>query len=163
MPKFFRCPNCGAEVPINAKACPECGSDEETGWSEAAQTMHLLPRSAHPDDEITPRQPWTRYVAAGLAGIFVSYLLAGSGFGWILYILCAGGIGWGLYTFSQRSSKNSMTSLESHLRRKLIERTQGDKAMAERLIEYERARVPEATQVQLIQSAIERLQWDRSR
>jgi uncharacterized membrane protein YvbJ len=28
------CPNCGAEVPRNAKACPECGSDEQTGWSE---------------------------------------------------------------------------------------------------------------------------------
>ena len=30
------CPNCGAEVPRNAKACPECGSDETTGWSETA-------------------------------------------------------------------------------------------------------------------------------
>jgi hypothetical protein len=30
------CPNCGAEVPPNAKACPECGSDETTGWSETA-------------------------------------------------------------------------------------------------------------------------------
>ena len=31
------CPNCGAEVPRNAKACPECGSDEATGWSEQAR------------------------------------------------------------------------------------------------------------------------------
>jgi zinc-ribbon domain len=30
------CPNCGAEVPRNAKACPACGSDESTGWSEAS-------------------------------------------------------------------------------------------------------------------------------
>ena len=30
------CPNCGAVVPPDAKACPECGSDEETGWSEEA-------------------------------------------------------------------------------------------------------------------------------
>jgi len=28
------CPNCGATVPREAKACPECGSDEQTGWSE---------------------------------------------------------------------------------------------------------------------------------
>ena len=41
------CPNCGAEVPEGAPACPECGSDEETGWSEEAQT----PGSALPDDE----------------------------------------------------------------------------------------------------------------
>jgi ssDNA-binding Zn-finger/Zn-ribbon topoisomerase 1 len=30
----FTCPNCGEEVPAGAKACPECGSDEKTGWSE---------------------------------------------------------------------------------------------------------------------------------
>jgi hypothetical protein len=29
----FICPACGAEVPAKAKACPECGSDEKTGWS----------------------------------------------------------------------------------------------------------------------------------
>src|SRR5215469_6177560 len=35
------CPNCGANVPRNAKACPECGSDEETGWSEEAHVGGL--------------------------------------------------------------------------------------------------------------------------
>lgn len=30
----FICPVCGAEVPAKAKACPECGSDEKTGWSD---------------------------------------------------------------------------------------------------------------------------------
>jgi RNA polymerase subunit RPABC4/transcription elongation factor Spt4 len=30
----FDCPNCGAEVPAGAAACPECGSDEKTGWNE---------------------------------------------------------------------------------------------------------------------------------
>ena len=35
------CPNCGAPVPPKAKACPECGSDDETGWSEAAETDGL--------------------------------------------------------------------------------------------------------------------------
>ncbi|HZV37023.1 MAG TPA: zinc-ribbon domain-containing protein [Verrucomicrobiae bacterium] len=41
------CPNCGADVPPQAKACPECGSCEETGWSEAAETGDL----DLPDDE----------------------------------------------------------------------------------------------------------------
>ena len=35
------CPNCGAEVPPTARACPECGADERTGWSEAARTDGL--------------------------------------------------------------------------------------------------------------------------
>jgi len=32
--EYFECPHCGARVRVGAAACPECGSDEETGWSE---------------------------------------------------------------------------------------------------------------------------------
>ncbi len=35
------CPNCGAEVPPGARACPECGSDEQTGWSDQARASEL--------------------------------------------------------------------------------------------------------------------------
>lgn len=35
------CPNCGADVPRNARACPECGSDDKTGWSDDASSSHL--------------------------------------------------------------------------------------------------------------------------
>ena len=35
------CPNCGAEVPPKARSCPECGSDEQTGWSAEAQSSGL--------------------------------------------------------------------------------------------------------------------------
>jgi hypothetical protein len=35
------CPHCGAEVPRNARACPECGSDEQTGWSDDAHSQRL--------------------------------------------------------------------------------------------------------------------------
>lgn len=41
------CPNCGAEVPRKARACPECGADEKTGWSETAHAQRL----DLPDDE----------------------------------------------------------------------------------------------------------------
>ena len=41
------CPNCGAEIPRNAKACPECGSDEKTGWSKKAHADNL----GLPDEE----------------------------------------------------------------------------------------------------------------
>ncbi|MDR3456364.1 MAG: zinc ribbon domain-containing protein [Verrucomicrobiae bacterium] len=35
------CPNCGADVPRNAKACPGCGADEKTGWSDKAYVSGL--------------------------------------------------------------------------------------------------------------------------
>lgn len=31
------CPHCGAEVPPRSTACPQCGSDDKTGWSEDAR------------------------------------------------------------------------------------------------------------------------------
>ncbi|MCF6159608.1 MAG: zinc-ribbon domain-containing protein [wastewater metagenome] len=34
MADYFTCPNCGAEVPLKSLACPECGSDRNTGWSD---------------------------------------------------------------------------------------------------------------------------------
>ena len=34
MSDYFNCPNCGTEVTLKALSCPECGSDEKTGWSE---------------------------------------------------------------------------------------------------------------------------------
>lgn len=41
------CPVCGAEVPERASACPQCGADEHTGWSERADAQRL----DLPDDE----------------------------------------------------------------------------------------------------------------
>ena len=35
------CPNCGVEVPRKARACPGCGADEQTGWSEEAYGQRL--------------------------------------------------------------------------------------------------------------------------
>ena len=35
------CPNCDADVPPGAKACPECGSCDKTGWSDAASSDTL--------------------------------------------------------------------------------------------------------------------------
>lgn len=37
------CPHCGALLKKNAISCPECGSDEKTGWSDQASADWLLP------------------------------------------------------------------------------------------------------------------------
>jgi uncharacterized membrane protein YvbJ len=33
MNQSVNCPYCGGEISLKAKACPHCGSDENTGWS----------------------------------------------------------------------------------------------------------------------------------
>ena len=49
------CANCGASIPRGAKACPECGADERTGWRETSVYDNLdLPESAF-EDETTPQ------------------------------------------------------------------------------------------------------------
>lgn len=35
--KPFLCPVCGEEVSPNAKACPECGACDKSGWRLASQ------------------------------------------------------------------------------------------------------------------------------
>jgi hypothetical protein len=46
------CPQCGAEVPPRARACPECGSCEATGWSDNAHADRLgLPDESFDYDE----------------------------------------------------------------------------------------------------------------
>jgi len=61
----FVCPHCGADLPLAATFCPECGSDEETGWSEDAHYGGLdLPEPE--DGEEEPAEPVTPSGAAGL-------------------------------------------------------------------------------------------------
>jgi len=51
------CPNCGAEVPRKALACPECGADEQTGWSEEAYAQRLdLPDDNFNYDEFVKKE-----------------------------------------------------------------------------------------------------------
>jgi len=49
----FVCPHCGADVPGGAKSCPECGSDEHTGWSEDTYLDGVsLPGGDDEDDSV---------------------------------------------------------------------------------------------------------------
>ncbi len=51
------CPHCGADLPKNARVCPACGSDENTGWSEAAASSGLdLPDEDFNYEEFVSRE-----------------------------------------------------------------------------------------------------------
>ncbi|HEY1108111.1 MAG TPA: zinc ribbon domain-containing protein [Opitutaceae bacterium] len=54
------CANCGAALPRTAKACPECGADERTGWRENDETRYDgidLPASAFDGEDAPQRVP----------------------------------------------------------------------------------------------------------
>lgn len=57
------CANCGAAVPRTARACPECGADERTGWRETSVYDDLdLPESAFADDRQAQHPPQGRKI-----------------------------------------------------------------------------------------------------
>jgi hypothetical protein len=80
------CAHCGAEIPRHAKACPECGADELTGWREKSVYDGLnLPDEALEDEasDRSGRPPATARVNGvawywWLVGIVLLVLLAGS-------------------------------------------------------------------------------------
>jgi hypothetical protein len=49
LPPPAECAQCGATIPPAARACPECGADERTGWRETSVYDGLdLPDEAEP-------------------------------------------------------------------------------------------------------------------
>jgi hypothetical protein len=53
----FTCPVCGADVLRNAKACPECGACEKSGWNEDRYLDGLnLPGEGFDDPTYSARQ-----------------------------------------------------------------------------------------------------------
>jgi hypothetical protein len=52
------CANCGAAIPRGAKACPECGADERTGWRETSMYDGLdLPAEAFAEEAAPASRP----------------------------------------------------------------------------------------------------------
>jgi len=63
LPPPDECANCGAKIPRDARACRECGADEETGWREHSVYDDLdLPEEAF-DDVPRRRAPARRSVS----------------------------------------------------------------------------------------------------
>ena len=57
-PPPAECANCGARIPRHAKACPECGADERTGWREKSVYDEIdLPDEAYADEPQAARPP----------------------------------------------------------------------------------------------------------
>ncbi|PIE25689.1 MAG: hypothetical protein CSA62_00430 [Planctomycetota bacterium] len=76
------CPNCGAFVPKGRLACPECGSDENTGWksSEEIEYQSVDIPDSYEDFVQATRSRRRQSILAGLAFLtLIAFILA-----WVL-------------------------------------------------------------------------------
>lgn len=61
------CANCDAEIPPQARACPECGADERTGWREPDIYDGLdLPEDSDDAEELGKEGPGRRAARPGV-------------------------------------------------------------------------------------------------
>ena len=85
-------------MPPKARACPECGSDDETGWSAAAQSLNGLPDRG--DEADYPRRTiWQTTIMPIAALLCLCGFLAATGAVWmaILVPVVAGSLRLGLW------------------------------------------------------------------
>lgn len=70
---FWNCPHCGAELKAGAKVCHNCGSDEETGWSD----MTYLDGADWVHDEWEPEpQKQSRRISVGTVVLIIVIIAA---------------------------------------------------------------------------------------
>jgi hypothetical protein len=157
----FFCPNCGAEVPQGALACPACGSDHETGWSEEARYQDLgffVWDEAEPADSpprsFLPNQHLLAVLSLLTIAAFLAYLIPGG-----IYLAPVVLLGGGLAYYLARVRPRPHDPVQERLYRQLLAKARGDSDLVERLVAYERQRNPDAGRSRLLQNAIDR--WER--
>lgn len=162
MSDTFICPICGTEVDMDAVVCPECGSDDETGWSEdtAYDGLYLYEDDADFAPKESSKSPsWLKWLIPLVIVITLSAFLAAS-VPWGIYLIPVIILAAGIAYYFMEISPKLQANQEDRLYQALLTRAQGDHAMVERWISYERRRDPDADEVQLMQSALYRWQRD---
>jgi hypothetical protein len=173
MVDYFECPHCGADVPRGATACPVCGSDEETGWSEYAEVQDLLlytpdderdryPYGGYHEPSLRTRLaavPWGRVATGVIALLIIASLLALLG-PWGLYAMPVVLLAIAAAFYVAYIRPRMAGPREKELYQELLLRARGDKALVERWVEYERGRNPAAGRLELLEDALYRWQRD---
>lgn len=151
------CPVCAWPVPPSARACPGCGSDDATGWSRApdATFAHMLP-----EEPIPRRRRGARYGLALIVSVVIVALLAAFGVlhGVTLMVVFAATF---LVCCAPMALGKPDPRPEEDRFEILVARCRHDRELAERLVDGERGRRPDAARAIWIERAIERLADDR--
>jgi hypothetical protein len=156
--KYFSCPHCGAQVPSSAAACPECGSDNETGWSEAAAYDDMLLYDDEPVAEPSGRAAWPPYLIVLVAAVTLSAYLAYA-LTWGIYLIPVVLAAVGVVIYLTHALPRRRHSQESQVYQRLLQKARGDRELVARLIEHERRRNPGADRLRLMQDVL--YYWER--
>ena len=156
--RYFTCPHCGAQVPADAAACPECGSDNETGWSDDAAYDDLLLY----DDELPTDSPkparWHTYLIVIVAALTLSAYLAYA-LTWGIYLIPLVLAAVGIVIYLTQVLPRQRHSQEKQVYRRLLQKARGERELVARLIEHERRRSPGAGRLKLMQAVL--YYWER--
>jgi hypothetical protein len=156
--QYFTCPHCGAQVPSDASACPECGSDSETGWSEAAAYDDLLLYDDEPPSDSPSHAAWPQYlliiVAALVLLAYLAYALP-----WGIYLIPIALVTVGIVAYVTQVLPRQRHSQEKQTYQRLLQKARGDRELVARLIEHERRRSPGADTLKLMQDVL--YYWER--
>lgn len=157
----FICPVCGTEVAVGALVCPECGSDDETGWSEdtAYDGLYLYDEDNLDSRHYSESRPWITYLVTAIILITLAAFLA-TAVPWGIYLIPLILLAVGLVYYFIEIAPNSQSHQEKKQYAALLLRAQGDGALVERWISYERRRDPDASELQLMEAALYRWQRD---
>ena len=152
--------------PADASACSERGSDNETGWSEAATYDDLLlydnepsvPRTPYGGADLSRHATWPQYLIVVVAALTLSAYLAYA-LTWGIYLIpiILTAVSVGIYVTQVLPRQRH--SQEKQVYRRLLQKARGDRELVARLIEHERRRSPGAGKLKLMQAVL--YYWER--
>lgn len=145
---------------MDATVCPECGSDDETGWSEdtAYDGLYLY------DDDVNTERArgssrWVKIAVLAVLALILSAFVATT-IPWGIYLIPLILLAAGAAYYFMEIAPNLVSNQEKKLYETLLIRAGGDEAMVERWISYERRRTPDADELDLMEAALYRWQRD---
>lgn len=146
------------QVPADAAVCPECGSDNETGWSDdAAYDDLFLYDDEPPADSLKPAR-WPRYLIAIVAALTLSAYLAYA-LAWGIYLIPLVLVAVSVAYYVTQVLPGQRHDQEKQVYQRLLHKAHGDKELVARLIEHERRRSPGADRLKLLQDVL--YYWER--
>lgn len=138
--------------------CPECGSDEETGWSDETIYDGLSLDDDIQEMSASPARGWKIPLILIVAAVtLVAYLAVYVA--WGIYLIPLLLIIAGLVYYFVQIAPRTRHSREKRLYRQLMMIAGGDAVRVRHLIAYERRRNPDAELSELLEDAIYR--WER--